>query len=55
MKKTYQAPAMERTRIEAQQMIALSIVPGRADNSTVYVEEEKAATTAGSNVWGQEW
>lgn len=36
-------------------MMALSVVPGAADGSTCYTDEQDKPATTGSDVWGEEW
>lgn len=53
--KTYIVPAIDIEAIEAEQMMALSLMNEAADDSDVLVNEEKNTETVQSSIWDKEW
>ena len=53
--KKYIAPAIDIEAIEAEQMMALSLLEGEANDSEVLVNEEKQSEGSSTNVWDKEW
>ena len=53
--KKYIAPAIDIEAIEAEQMMALSLLEGEADGSEVLVNEEKQSESTTSTIWDKEW
>lgn len=55
MKKTYIAPALSVTIINAEELICLSMQQGKADNSTVLGKERGQMGNDSEPVYGNLW